>query len=318
MRVAVLGAGALGSVFGGFLARSGHDVSLLGRPWHLEAIDNNGLTIKGIWGEFLVPNLDLNCSPDTLGSDYELVLISVKGYQTEEMAGLAARISASKGLIISLQNGVANGEILLQKAGRERSAAGRVIFGAEICSPGEVKVTVCADSVVLGPVVEGTSEDLREKIRAAAEIINKAGIPCRFGDDVNTLLWAKAMYNCALNPLGALLGVNYGSLAADGNTCTIMNEVINEVFAVASAKGIRFTWPSAACFQEEFYSRLIPTTAAHRASMLQDIERGKRTEIDSLNGQIVRYGEELGVKTPVNRTLTALIRFREQVKNNSD
>ena len=311
MQVAVLGAGALGSVFGGFLALSGHQVSLLGRPWHLDAINEHGLTIKGIWGEFLVENLDLNYSPKTLGSYYDLVLITVKGYQTEEMAALASRISAPEGLIISLQNGVANGEILLKKAGCERSAAGRVIFGAEIPAPGEVEVTVCADSVVLGPALAGSPEILREKIRAAAEMINEAGIPCRFGEDVNTLLWAKAMYNCALNPLGALLGVNYGCLAADTNTCAIMNEVINEVFAVATAKGIRFTWPSAAGFQEEFYSRLIPTTAAHRASMLQDIERGKRTEIDSLNGQIVRYGEELGVKTPVNKTLTALIKFRE-------
>jgi len=312
VRVAVLGAGALGSVFGGFLSLAGHDVTLLGREWHLKAVGQNGLKIKGIWGEHLITDLNLATEAERLEPGFDLILITVKSYDTKAMARVAERLLAGEGLVLSLQNGLGNGEILERAVGRERCALGRVIFGAEITEPGEVEVTVCADDVVVGPVGEGYRPERIEAIKNVVSAIKDAGIPCRYSGEVQTYLWAKAMYNCALNPLGALLGVNYGALADYEYTRNIMDNIIEELFVVARARGIDLPWPEASAFIGEFYSKLIPPTRNHRASMLQDIERGRRTEIDALNGQIVEYGREVGVSTPVNETITNLIKFLER------
>jgi 2-dehydropantoate 2-reductase len=123
-------------------------------------------------------------------------------------------------------------------------------------------------------------------------------------------LWAKVLYNAALNPLGALLGVPYGRLAEDPDARATMDEVIDEAFAVATAAGVQLRWPAAAAYREVFYGRLVPATAEHRSSMLQDLERGRPTEIDALNGWVAGRGAELGVAAPVNATLARLIRAR--------
>ncbi|HBT20810.1 MAG TPA: 2-dehydropantoate 2-reductase [Peptococcaceae bacterium] len=311
MKIAVLGAGAIGSVFGGFLAKAGHDVTLLGRSWHMDAINSHGLRIEGIWGEHLITNLKTADRESMLQSGYELILITVKSYDTEKMASLSAELMDDQGIAVSLQNGLGNREILEKEIGRERCALGRVIFGAEITSPGRVRVTVCADDVVLGPIKGSYPEVSIKKIKSAAAAINESGIPCRYSDDVEKYIWAKVLYNCALNPLGALLGVDYGSLGDSPYTRKIMDEVIKEIFSVADALGVDLFWTRAEDYIKEFYDTLLPPTRDHRPSMLQDIERGRRTEIDYLNGKIVEYGIRTGVKTPFNRCIADLVRFLE-------
>src|SRR5262249_60848466 len=123
-------------------------------------------------------------------------------------------------------------------------------------------------------------------------------------------LWAKVLYNAALNPLGALLGVPYGELPAHPDTRTIMDTVIEATFAVARAEDVALRWPDAAAYREVFYGRLVPATAAHRSSMLQDIERGRPTEIDAINGAVAARGAKRGLPAPVNATLARLIRAR--------
>lgn len=314
MRVAVIGAGALGSVFGGFLALDGHQVTLLGRQWHLEAVKKNGLLIEGIWGEHLVKNLDLAINPEALQPGFDLVLVTVKAYDTQEAAEIARQLVSKDGLVLSLQNGIGNGEILERTVGRTISALGRVIFGAEIVQPGIVKVTVCADDVIVGPLGEGYPASRILVIRNTAKIIADAGIPCHYSDDVQVNLWAKSVYNCALNPLGALLGATYGELADDDHARDIMNAIIGECIEVAQAQGVPLPWGDAEAFQREFYEQMIPPTRDHRASMLQDMELDRRTEIDALNGLIVFYGQMLGVETPVNRVITSLIKTKQHLR----
>ncbi len=313
MRVAVIGAGALGSVFGGFLALEGHQVSLLGRQWHLDAVKENGLLIEGIWGEHLVRNLDLAVSPETLQPGFDLVLITVKAYDTLAAADMARYLMKDGGLVLSLQNGIGNGEILDRAVGRTNSALGRVIFGAEIPRPGVVKVTVCADEVELGPLGEGYPASRILVIRNTVKIMADAGIPCRYSDAVQASLWAKAIYNCALNPLGALLGVTYGELADNEHTRGIMNAVIRECIYVAQDQGVDLPWETAEDYQKEFYEQLVPPTRDHRASMLQDMERGRPTEIDALNGLMVFYGKLNNVETPVNKIITSLIKAKVEL-----
>ena len=130
---------------------------------------------------------------------------------------------------------------------------------------------------------------------------------------MHAYLWTKVFYNAALNPLGALLGLPYGALAADADARAIMDDVITEAYAVARARGVRPGVPSAEAYRRLFYERLVPATADHRSSMLQDLERGRRTEIDAINAALATFGAAAGVPTPVNTTLTRLIRWRERL-----
>lgn len=308
LKVAVIGTGALGSVFGGFLANAGHEVDLLGRSWHLDWVAEKGLRIDGIWGKHRVEKCRLVTRPEELASDYDLVLICVKSYDTAATVRDCRHAVGKQTLVVSLQNGLGNIPVLTEHFGPERCAAGRVIFGAEIIKPGRVRVTVCADDVVLGPVGEASNT---EAIREAAEAINKAGIPCRYEEKVLSYIWAKAIYNCALNPLGALLGVDYGTLVDSPHTRAVIEAIIRECFAILKVRGTEMPWGTAEAYLVDFYEKLVPPTRSHRPSMLQDIERGRRTEIDALNGMIVYYGRETGVPTPVNEMISHLIRFRE-------
>jgi 2-dehydropantoate 2-reductase len=310
-RVLVAGAGALGSVFGGFLRLAGHDVALLGRAAHLHAIANEGLHIDGLWGAHRADGFGLAQRPRDLSGSFDAILISVKSYDTESVAAAVRPLLADDGVMISLQNGLGNVEVLEAAVGRSRTLGARVIFGAEIPAPGRVRVTVYADPVLVGARLGIADADVAERARSWAAHFDAAGVPSAFCADVQAALWAKAFYNAALNPLGALLGVHYGALAEDADTRAIMDSVIDEAYMVASAEGVSLEWASAADYRRVFYERLVPATFDHRSSMLQDLERGRRTEIDAINGEVWKRGSGHGKVTPANRLLTHLIHARE-------
>ncbi|MFI5364109.1 MAG: ketopantoate reductase family protein [Candidatus Binatia bacterium] len=307
--ILVAGAGALGSVFGGFLQRAGHAVTLLGRGAHLDAIAADGLHVEGLWGTHQVTGFQLLTSAAELHGAFDAILVTVKSYDTRAMATAVAPVLATHGVAISLQNGLGNLEALAEHVGAQRVLGGRVIFGAEITAPGHVRVTVYADQVLLGAY----RRDLAAagQARLWAERFAAAGIPTAYCDDVAAALWGKVLYNAALNPLGALLGVHYGVLSEDANTRAIMDAVIDEAFTVAVAESVALPWPSAAAYRAEFYQRLVPSTFDHRSSMLQDLERGRRTEIDAINGEVWKRGTAHGIVTPVNALLTRLVHARE-------
>lgn len=314
MKILVMGTGALGSVFGGFLRLAGHELTLVGRKPHMDAIRNEGLEISGLWGDFTARGFTavetLSRPPETL---FDLALLPVKSHDTLTAAKQLAPFLAPDGLAVSLQNGLGNAEILVGQVGPDRAAAGRVIFGAEILAPGRVKVTVCADPVVIGKAAPGENPELDGKIKQVVATLKETRIPTEWVEDIHSYLWAKSIYNSALNPLGALLGVTYGKLANTEYTRDIMNQIIREVFAVARAKGVQLPWNSPDPYINEFYGRLVPATAGHRPSMLQDLEAGRRTEITALNGRIVEYGRDFGIATPVNELITSLIKAKEQL-----
>ncbi|HID43376.1 MAG TPA: 2-dehydropantoate 2-reductase [Archaeoglobaceae archaeon] len=306
MKILVFGAGAIGSVIGGFLANAGHDVTFLGRKWHVDIIRENGLFITGIWGDHLIDSIRTATEISQLDSDYDLILITVKSYSTDE-AGKAVRdLLNEKTYVIHLQNGLGNAETLLKYIPPDRLITGRVIFGVEI-EPGCVRVTVSADETVLGSI----SGSPLPEIKKFADVLSRAGISARITAEIEKYVWAKALYNCALNPLATILEVPYGFLAENPFTREIMDRVIDEIYEVGKKMGVKFEPETAVEYRQLFYSKLIPVTAEHHASMLQDIKMGKKTEIDALCGAIARYGKEYGVKTPVNSLLTDLIRAKE-------
>lgn len=312
MRVLIAGAGALGSVFGAFLRRAGFDVTLLGRAEHLAAIERGGLFVSGIWGDHRASGFALSTRAADLSGSFDAILVAVKSYDTRAMIESLVPRLAADGVVISLQNGLGNVETIEDVVAPNRTLGARVIFGAEVTRPGCVNVTVYADRVLIGARQAGSSSHLDEHARQWAERLNAAGIPAAYTDDMQAALWAKVFYNAALNPLGALLGVSYGLLAQHDDTCALMNAIITEAFAVARAEGVRLPWAAADDYCELFYRQLVPSTFAHRSSMLQDIERGRRTEIDAINGAVWRRGTAHGIVTPVNEVMTRLIRYREQ------
>jgi 2-dehydropantoate 2-reductase len=308
-RVLVAGAGALGSVFGGLLARAGWPVAMLGRAEHMGAIRRDGLRVEGLFGDHLVRGVDVATDPAELRGPFDAVLLTVKSYDTAAMARAVARHLARDGRLLCLQNGLGNVEAAADALGAARVIGARVIFGAEIVAPARVRVTVIAAPVLVGS--PDPTDDVRTgAARAWAERFAGAGIPSEPTDNLLGELWAKVFYNAALNPLGALLGVPYGYLPDDADARAVMDGAIDEAFAVARADGVRLRWPDADAYRALFYGELVPSTRAHRSSMLQDLERGRPTEIDAINGWVARRGAALGVAVPINTMLTHVIRAR--------
>ena len=305
----VAGAGALGSVFGGLLARAGFPVVLVGRAEHMATVARDGLRIEGLFGTHTVRGITTLTDPAALEGAVGTVLLTVKSYDTAAMVRAVAPRLAPDGFVVSLQNGLGNVECAADVLGAARVIAARGIFGAELLAPGRVRVTVIAAPVLVGS--PDPQDATRARLAAAwARRFADAGIPSDATDNLPGELWAKVFYNAALNPLGALLGVPYGYLPDDRDARAIMDRVIDEAFAVARASDVRLRWRDAEAYRTDFYGALVPSTAAHRSSMLQDLERGRPTEIDAINGWVARIGAELGVPVPVNTTLTHVIRAR--------
>jgi 2-dehydropantoate 2-reductase len=308
-RILIAGAGALGSVVGGLLAQAGWAVTMLGRRAHVEAVRSHGLAVEGLFGTHRVSGITCVSDPRALDGPYAAVFLTVKAYDTAGIAAAVAPHLAADGHVLSLQNGLGNLEAAASAVGAGRVLGARVIFGAELVEPGRARVTVYADPVLVGSPDPADEARRSAAVRWAAHLA-AAGVPAEPTEQLVPELWAKVLYNAALNPLGALLGVPYGELAEHPDTRAVMDDVIEEAFAVARRDGVVLRWPDAAAYRETFYGRLVPVTAAHRSSMLQDIERGRPTEIDAINGHVAARAAALALPAPANALLTRLIHAR--------
>jgi 2-dehydropantoate 2-reductase len=314
--ILVAGAGALGSVMGGMLRAAGHQVALLGRPEHLDAVARRGLVLDGLFGRREVSGFELFPDIASLrGRKFGLILVAVKSYDTAQIAPYLAGMLGEGGVAVSAQNGLGNLEILAEHLGTGQILGARVIFGAEIDRAGSARVTVFAEPVAIGPApdLSGAATPMLEaKAAQIAAALSTAGIPTDAVGDIRPWLWTKLFYNAALNPLGALLGLHYGALGDDPELRRIMDAILAEAYAVARGSGVQLPFDGAADYLSAFYGRLLPATYDHRPSMLADLQRRGRTEIGALNGRIVEMAEALGLDAPANRTITALIRARER------
>ena len=311
MRILVFGAGAIGSVLGGFLAKAGHEVTLLGRAWHLDVIRRQGLRITGLWGEHQIRNLMTTAGANEVArpTAFDWVFVCVKAHQTNAAAQeLSCEFLGPRTLVCAFQNGLGNYEALIQQIAPERVALGRIIFGVEI-EPGLVRVTVCADEVLIGAPDERFP---RQQLTALTAALQESGIPTRATATIVIALWSKVLYNCALNGLSTLLEVPYGKLLERSLTRRLMRESIDEAYRVAAAHHVVLEPSTAQDYHELLITRLIPDTAAHHPSMLQDVHRSRPTEIEALNGAIVRLGQQAGTAAPVNALITRLIHEKER------
>lgn len=311
MRVLVVGAGALGCVVGGFLKRAGHEVSLVGRQKMMDVIQTEGLYISGIWGNHHISGLPTfyEVSSEWKGQ-FDLIILSVKSYDTEEAVQDVLPIMTDNVFVCSYQNGLGNVEKIAQFIGMDKTIPARVIFGSRILKPGFVQVTVIAEPTALGRFKDGPDEAI---VRNIVEQMDKSGIPTVYAENIEGKIWEKVAYNSALNPLSALLDVPYGRLLDTEETQVLMRKVIYEIYAVALEKRVPMTIPTPEEYLQHLFYKLIPPTAEHYASMREDLRQGRKTEIDALNGAIVRIGEELKIGCPTNQFLTQLVKAKEQM-----
>ncbi|RJP34489.1 MAG: 2-dehydropantoate 2-reductase [Candidatus Omnitrophota bacterium] len=313
VRYLLFGAGAVGTLLGGLLAGAGHQVVFVGRRWNVEGIRSKGISISGVWGDYRIPPQSayegITDIPDS-EKEFDAILICVKAFATGEAIHACLPLIRDETIVISCQNGYGNCQIIAATVGWRRTLGARLITGVELTEPGTVKVTVHADSIRIGHYL---CDFPLSRIESIARTMCEAGIPMEATDRLEQYIWAKVLYNTALNPLGALLGVTYGDLAEHPETRRIMDRIMEEAFAVTSAHGIRQFWDCAEAYRQAFYENMVPPTAAHFPSMLRDLERRRRTEIGSLNEAICELGMQKGIVTPVNDTIVSLIRFREKL-----
>ena len=314
-RYLVYGAGAIGSVLGAFLQESGCDVAYAGRGAHFKAMKETSLKITGIWGDHYIPADRIRGisydSSSSFSEEYSVILLCVKSTATKDAAREASGLLEDDGIMVSMQNGLNNWETIAGYVGKERTVGGRVIFGSEIPKPGLARVTVNADDVLLGEPFAAVNRQLLESLD---DDLRRSGIPSRIVSpmEIHAALWMKVLYNSALNPLSAILGVSYGRLGESPETRHVMKNVMKEIFSVMSLKGVEIPFCNYEDYYRFFMEKLLPPTVDHRSSMLQDMIKGRKTEIDALNGAISSYGKDLGAETPYNDMLTALIKFKEK------
>jgi len=313
IRVLIYGGGAVGLGIASCLLRSGNDVDILARPQTVAALETEGLTRTGIFGDVHAKPGAFRCYcslQEACSGPYDFVLICAKSFDSpsvaEDLGGQRACTNSTAKLVL-FQNGWGNAEVFAGRFDKSRIFNARVITGFHRHQPNEVEITVHADPIHIGSLFSADLSAIEPLCRA----IREGGIPCEKTDAIEKDLWAKMLYNCALNPLGAILGVPYGVLAEHAPTRQLMDRIVEEVFDVMAASGYKTHWQTAQDFLTVFYERLVPDTAEHESSMLQDLTAGKRTEIDSLNGAVIELARDHALAVPYNRVVHSLIKFLE-------
>jgi len=292
-----MGAGAVGCYFGGMLARAGAPVTLIGRRGFVEAVSGDGLFIDSIHFQERV-EVAASTQPEAARSA-DLVLFCVKTVATDEAARQLAPHLKPGAIVVSLQNGVDN--VARIRAAADIEALPSVVYvAAAMPAPARVKHSGRGDLVV------GHTERKQDVVRVA-ETFARAGVPCRVSENIAGDLWTKLVLNCAGNAVTTVGRASYGRVARHELARQVLIATAQEAIAVAQAAGVEMP-------PVDFMGatlKLAQDLGDATSSTAQDMERGKRTEIDSLNGYIVRRGAELGVPTPVNHTLYALVKLLE-------
>jgi len=297
MRICIIGAGAMGSLYGAMLARGGADVVLYDQ-WaeHVEAIRRDGLHLSGITGEINV-KVEATTDPQGIGPA-DLCISQVNTYATTAAAEVAAQVLGEDGYCLTLQNGVGNIEKLAAVLGENRVMGGLSYHSAAMAGPGHSIHTHA------GPTWLGELDGSRTaRLKRLVELLQKSGFQPTVVDDIQGFIWGKFIHNCSINPICAVAGIRVGQIPMDEAADTFQTRIIEEALAVIAAKGIKVPEPDPMGAIKRFCK-----VKFNKPSMLQHVEAGKRTEIDSLNGVIVEEGRKLGIATPFNEALTMIVR----------
>ncbi len=313
MKILVIGAGALGNAIGAYLTKSGHRVDFLATPATKAAINADGVHLSGLFG-----NIDIEAAAVTayddfaalLSDKYDFVLICVKTLSNQQIAAKLdnrSDILSADGKIVIMQNGLGNDRPYRQYFPDQQIYSARIITGFKRSAPNRSEVTVHTSPLLLGSLFGCDVSP----IAPLAAAIDAAGLPCNTSDEISKVLWAKMLYSCTLNPLGAILRVNYGKLGDNPYTVAIMDALIDEIYAVMQASGQDTFWHTPDQYRAAFYGKALPDTYHHRSSTLQDIENRRKTEIDTLTGYILTEAAANHIAVPYNEMLYRMIKAIE-------
>lgn len=300
MKIAMIGAGAMGSLFGALLSEAGETVTLLDiRKDHVDAINDKGLIIEN-GDRSRTVRIKATTDPNQIGN-VDLSFVFVKSTHTVGVVQTAAELSGSEGWVLTLQNGFGNVEALSERIDPLRIIAGTTSHGATFIQPGKIHHAGIGETVI-GP----WKRSIMLGAKIIAERFNQAGIITRTVADVQSMLWSKLFINVGINAITALTGITNGQLLDLEQTRQISREAVEEAVSVGRAMGI--TIPEDPV-EKMFLAAT--ATAPNRSSMSQDVDQRRRTEIHAINGFIVRMAQQLGVPAPINRTLTSLMETLE-------
>jgi 2-dehydropantoate 2-reductase len=293
MKIAVMGAGAVGCYYGGMLARAGHEVTLIGRAQHVDAVRRDGLFLDT---QTFQLHVRMGASTEASAvAGAKLVLFCVKSADTESTATDVALHLELDALVLSLQNGVDNAERIQAMLPQEVAPA-VVYVATEMAGPGHVRHHGRGE-LVIGP--SPRSDEL-------VSMFTAADVPVQVSDNVIGALWAKLILNCAYNALSAITQLPYGRLAQGDDVEAVMRDAVHECTAVAAASGV-----SVSADMWHAVQRIAATMPNQFSSTAQDLARGKRSEIEHLNGYVLRREQALGIAAPVNRVLYTLVKLIE-------
>lgn len=306
MRVVIIGAGAMGGFLGARLAATGHEVTLVD-TWaeHVAAINQHGLRIDGA-DDTPVRYRALATSKAPALEDVDLIIVQVKSYDTIAALTPIANRLPSDTFVLSLQNGIGNVELMQRALPRHaRILLGTTAHGAAVIAPGYIKHAGRGQTVIGDP---GSVVGPRWDLTPIRDALTQAQVETRIADNVHVAVWAKLIVNASINAITALTGVRNGQILENADLRHMADTVISEALAVMDAAGV----PPLLTNHRAHAHEVMRLTGSGPSSMLQDIRRGRRTEIDAINGAISRLADELGVSAPVNHWLAAMVRFRER------
>ena len=306
MKITIVGPGAMGCLLACFLSKSKEEIWLLDKnPERAQKIKEQGLKIEGISGSWQV-KVNIAAQAKEITQPQDLVIIAVKSYDTKNAVKDIKSLLSESSLVLSLQNGLGNIEIISEVVGQERVLGGITNQGATLLGPGWVRHAGKAETVI--GRLDGR---LPVELRFIRELFNKCGLETRLSKDIKSLLWSKLIINVGINALTALTHLHNGKLIEFAGTRKILEEAVNEAVRVAKKKRIKLIYDDPLSKVEA----VCEATAANVSSMLQDVLRRKPTEIDFINGAIVRQAQALNLPTPVNSVLTNLVKTIEASYN---
>lgn len=301
MKIVIVGSGAMGSLFSAFLTKSKEEIWLLDKNKENAAkINTSGICLKGVSGSWQA-KVKTTAEAKAVGQA-DLVLVCVKSYNTKSTAEQIKPILGRNTKILTLQNGIGNVEILSEIAGEDRVIAGVTSQGATLIETGKIYHAGQGETIIGS--IDGK---MPVELRAIREIFNKIGLETKISRDIKSLIWSKLIINAGINALTAVTRLPNGKLTEFEGTKRILREAVTEAARIAKRKRIKLIFDDPLAKAEA----VCEDTCANLSSMLQDVLKKKRTEIDFINGVIVRLGQELGISVPVNKLLLDLVKTIE-------
>jgi len=305
MKIVIVGPGAMGGLFAAFLSKSKEEIWLLDKnKERSRTINQSGISVEGISGNWQA-QVKVAADPKEIGQ-VDLIVICVKSYDTKEAIMHARALVGDNTRVLTLQNGIGNIEIISEVVGVDKVMGGVTNLGATLINIGKVRHAGRGETVI--GRIDGK---IPVEMRSIREIFNKVGIETRISRDIKSLLWSKLIINVGINALTAITGLNNGRLIEFEGTRKILREAVTEAVRIAKRKRIKLIYDDPLAKVEA----VCEATATNVSSMLQDVLRKKRTEIDFINGVIVRQGQELAIPVPVNSILLDLVKTIESSYN---